>query len=198
MLSAAFRSMANYLQKVENSLEDRHHAPIWRHSRTHKLFPLYPANIATLHTLRINTVSQIYETHLSGGIDKNISPDLLNSLQAFPSLCHKLRLFSQAFQQMPFRNKYASPRAILASLIKLDTNMSRRYKILCRSILDDYIRVAPAYQTRARDNVYIRPTIHTFNNAYQLLRLLSLTSKTKETAFQILNRTIWTNNKAFK
>jgi hypothetical protein len=173
-------------------------APIWGHSRIHKLFPFYPADIATLQTLQVTTISQIFETHLSGGIDKDISPDILNSLQAYPSLQHKLRLFAQAFQQMPFRQKYASPRSILATLIQLDTNMSRRNKLLCWSILDATIGIAPAYQTRARDSLHIRPIVHIFNNAYHLLRLPGLTSKTRETAFQILNRTIWTNNKAFR
>jgi hypothetical protein len=83
-------------------------------------------------------------------------------------------------------------------MIQLDTNMSRRNKLLCRSIPDAEIGMAPAYHTRARDNVHIRPTIQTFNNAFNLLRLPSLTSKTRETAFQVLNRTVWTNNKAFK
>jgi hypothetical protein len=175
MLGEAFKSMASFLRKLEDSHEDWHHAPIWGHSKAHKLFPFYPADIATLQTLRINTVSQIFETHLSGGIDKDTSPDLLNSLQDYPSLQHKLRLFSQAFQRMLFRQKFASPRLILTSLIQLDTNMSRRHKLLCRSILDTEIQVAPAYQTRIRDNIHIRPTIHTFNNAYQLLRLPLLT-----------------------
>ncbi len=58
--------------------------------------------------------------------------------------------------------------------------------------------VAPACHTRIRDNIQIRPTLQIFNNAFHLLRLPSLTSKTRETAFQILNRTVWTNNKAFK
>ncbi len=31
--------------------------------------------------------------------------------------------------------------------------------------------MAPAYHTRARDNIHIRPTIQTFHNAFQLLRL---------------------------
>jgi hypothetical protein len=198
MLGEAFKSMAGFLRKLEDSHEDWHHAPIWGHSKAHKLFPFYPADIATLQTLRINTVSQIFETHLSGGIDKDISPELITALQDYPSLRHKLRLFSQAFLRMPFRQKFASPRSILASLIQLDTNMSRRYKLLCRDILDTEIKVAPAYQTRIRDNIHIRPTVHTFNNAYQLLRLPLLTSKTRETAFQVLNRTIWTNNKAYK
>jgi hypothetical protein len=89
MLGEAFKYMANCLKKLEDSHEDWHHAPIWGHSRTHKLFPFYPADIATLHTLQINTVSQIFETHLSGGIDKSISPDLLTSLQPYPALRHK-------------------------------------------------------------------------------------------------------------
>jgi hypothetical protein len=198
MIGEAFKLMATFLKRLEDSQEDWHHAPIWGHSQIHQLFPFYPADIATLQTLRINTVSQMFETHLSGGIDKELSPDLLTSLQAFPPLRHKLRLFAQAFQKMPFRNKYASPRTILASLIQLNINLSRRNKLLCRNSLDAEIGIAPVYQTRTRDNILIRPTVHTFNNAYQLLRLPTFTSKTRETAFQIINRTIWTNNKAFK
>ncbi len=40
--------------------------------------------------------------------------------------------------------------------------------------------------------------METFNNAYSIIGMNSLPSKTKETAFQILNSTTWTNNKAFK
>ncbi len=90
MLGEAFKSMANFLKRTEDSQEDWHHVPVWGHSLTHKLFPFYPADIATLQTLQINTVSQIFETHLSGGIGKTISSDLLTSLQAYPSLRHKL------------------------------------------------------------------------------------------------------------
>jgi hypothetical protein len=44
--------------------------------------------------------------------------------------------------------------------------------------LDVDIGVAPAYQTRIREDIRMQPTIHTFQNAYQLLYLPSLTSKT--------------------
>ncbi len=178
MLGNAFQSMVNFLKKTKDSHEDWHHAPIWGHSRTQKLFPFYPADIVVLQTLQITIVSQIFETHLSGGIDKIISPVLLNSLQAYLTLRHNLRLFAQAFQRMSFRNKYSSQRSTLATFMHLDTNMSRRNKLLCRSILNAEIGVAPAYQTRAQDNIHIRLTIPTFNNANQLLRLPSLTSKT--------------------
>jgi hypothetical protein len=38
----------------------------------------------------------------------------------------------------------------------------------------------------------------TFIDAFRVLSLPYMSSKTKEVAFQILNRTIWTNNKSFK
>jgi hypothetical protein len=99
---------------------------------------------------------------------------------------------------MPFRNKFATPRSPLATLMNLGINMSRWNKLLRRSILDSEIGTAPAYQIRIRDDIHICPTIPTFNNTYQLLRLPSLMSKIRETAFQVLNRTMWTNMKAFK
>jgi hypothetical protein len=36
-----------------------------------------------------------------------------------------------------------------------------------------------------------------FPSSFRLPKLRKPSSKTKETAFQILNRTVWTNNKAF-
>jgi hypothetical protein len=40
--------------------------------------------------------------------------------------------------------------------------------------------------------------VETFSNAHNIIGMSSLTSKPKETAFQILNHTTWTNNKVFK
>jgi hypothetical protein len=198
MVGMAFQTIAAYMTKLEDSPEDWHLSPIRGHSRVHKLFPFYPADLATLETLRITTVSQIFETHLSGRIDKSTSPELLASLAPYPALQHKLRIFTRAFLQQPFHNKYSCPRTHLTSIVNLDTNLSRRYKLKCRELLDSAIEVAPAYRTRIRDNIAIRPTQRVFNNAYGALRLPVITSKTRETAFQILNRTVWTNNKAHK
>ncbi len=110
-----------------------------------------------------------------GVLTKLLSPTLMNELQAFPLLRHK----------MPFRNKYASLRINLATLINLDTNMSHRYSLLCWSILDAEIGIAPAYLTRILYNIPIGPTPRTFNNPYLLLCLPFLISKTRETPFQV-------------
>jgi hypothetical protein len=82
-------------------------------------------------------------------------------------------------------------------LLKGETNISRHYRKTLRTIKDETIKIAPAYSTRRKDGVFY-PTTETFNKAYGIIKMSSLPSKTKETAFQILNRTIWTNNKAFK
>jgi hypothetical protein len=104
----------------------------------------------------------------------------------------------RALLQQPFNNKYSCPRSNLAILANLDINLSRRYRVKTREILDTPRGVAPAYHTSIRDNLAVHPSQRDFTNAYSILRLPTLTSKTRETAFQILNRTIWTNNKAFK
>ncbi len=66
-------SVTKFLEKNEESEEDWRLAPIWRHSYTHKFFPFYPEDIAMLQAHQIVTVSQIFYTHLSGGMT-NPSP----------------------------------------------------------------------------------------------------------------------------
>ncbi len=194
----AFRTMADYLTKLESSPEDWHLAPIWGHTRFSKLYPLYPAEAATLEVQRLTTVSQLFDTHLSGRIDKSISPEIMAMLAPYPMLQHKLNVLVHSLLKQPFHNKFACPRSNLAILAKLDVNLSRRYRIKNREILDNEIGVAPSYRTRIRDGLAVRPSQRDFTNAYTILRLPMITSKTRETAFQILNRTIWTNNKAYK
>jgi hypothetical protein len=151
-----------------------------------------------LEVQRITTVSQIFDTHLSGRIDKSISPEVMNSLAPYPMLRHKLKALVQALLKQPFHNKYSCPRSNLAILTNLEINLSRRYRIKNRELLHAAIGVAPAYHTRILDGLAVRPSQRDFTNAYNILRLPAITSKTRETAFQILNRTTWTNNKAFK
>jgi hypothetical protein len=198
MVGMAFHSMANYLTKLEGSPEDWHLAPIRGHTNFSKLLPLYPAEAATLEVQRLVTVSQLFDTHLSGRIDKAVSPEVMTSLAPYPMLRHKLKTLVHSLLKQPFHNKYSCSRSNLALLTNLDVNLSRRYRIKNRELIDTAIGVAPAYQTRIRDGLAVRPSQKDFTNAYNILRLPAITSKTREIAFQILNRTIWTNNKAHK
>jgi hypothetical protein len=124
MIGLAFKTMAKYLIKLEDSPEEWHLAPIQGHTRIYKLFPFYPVDITTLETQRIVTVSQLFETQLSGRIDKTVSSELISSLTHHPALQHKIKLFVRAFSQQTYHNKFICPRSNLAVLINQDTNPS--------------------------------------------------------------------------
>ncbi len=126
MVGMEFQSMADYLTKLEESPEDWHLAPIRGHTKFSKLLPLYPAEAATLEVQRMTTVSQLFDTHLSGRIDKSISPEVLTSLAPYPMLRHKLKALVQSLLKQPYHNKYSCPRSSLAILTNLDINLSRR------------------------------------------------------------------------
>ncbi len=122
----------------------------------------------------------------------------MNSLAPYPMLQHKLKALVQALLKQPFHNKYSCPRSNLAILTNLDINLSRRYRIKNRELLDTAIGVAPSYHTRIRDGLAVRPSQRDFTNAYNILRLPTITSKTCETAFQILNRTHLDEQQSFQ
>ncbi len=153
MFGLLFRSMANYLARLENSPKDWHLAPIRGHTQVHKLFPLYPADLAILDTHGIITVFQLFETHLSKGLNKSISAELLILFTPYPSLQQKPRVLTRAFIQKPFHNKYASSRSNLATFVDLDINLSWKYQLKCRELLDSSIGVAPACHTRVRGGI---------------------------------------------
>ncbi len=85
----------------------------------------------------------------------------------------------------------------LALLFRKDYNISQTYKRLLRHNLHQAMGTPPAFGTRERDGVYV-PEQQTFLDSFKVLSLPYLSSKTKEVAFQILNRTVWTNNKSYK
>jgi hypothetical protein len=99
--------------------------------------------------------------------------------------------------RLPVREKRHVEEAAAGLLLRGEANISRHFRKTNREIKDAALETAPAYLTRRADRVFY-PTTETYNNAYNIIGMNSLPSKTKETAFQILNRTTWTNNKAYK
>ena len=82
-------------------------------------------------------------------------------------------------------------------LVQGEKHLSQIHKKIVDQNLFEKIKIAPSYQTRIRDQVY-HPDTDTFHNSFKILEMPMLPSKTKETVLEILNRTIWTNNKSFK
>ena len=100
-------------------------------------------------------------------------------------------------KRLPIRDKWIMPITAMQFLMKKETNLSVFFKRSPADKLTTEIKQAPAYDTRVRNGVYV-PDRKTFTDAFRVTAMAGLPSKTKETAFQILNRTIWTTNIAFK
>jgi hypothetical protein len=133
---------------------------------------------------------------LTGTIDRTENADLIEAIP-MPILRHKLRELFRMLKNLPRIGKTHVATTTGEYLFRQPRNLSSIFKKILRQQLDQEIVTAPAYKTRTRDQVYV-PEERTFNDAFKVLRMSMIPSKTKETIFQILNRTVWTNNKAFK
>jgi hypothetical protein len=198
MLVLAFHAVADLLASYETSREFWHAAAIAGHSSFSKIFSLSVGEMLILRDNHVYTVSQLLEVNdLTGRLTVDENDALLTRLANLPHLQHKLRLLIRSMRRAPVVDKFVTPITTATSLFALDKNLSQIFKQQQRYKLHKTIQVPPSYTTRQWDGITL-PQRATFINAYKVLHLSLLPSKTKETVFQILNRTIWTQNKAFK
>jgi hypothetical protein len=154
--------------------------------------------MSILRDRNIYTVSQLLEVNdLTGRLTVEENSLLLAELAVYPHLQHKLRLLIRSLRRAPVVDKFVAPTTTASSLFLLYKNRSQIFQQQQRQKLHKTIQVPPSYSTRQRDGITL-PQRTTFINAYKVLHLSLLPSKTKETGFQVLSRTIWTQNKAFK
>jgi hypothetical protein len=154
--------------------------------------------MAILRDRNVYTVSQLLEVNdLTGWLTVDENRLLFADLATYPHLQHKLRLLVRTMRKAPVVDKFVTPTTTASSLFVLDKNLSQIFKQQQQHKLHKSIQIPPSYSTRERDGITL-PQRTTFINAYKVLHMSLLPSKTKETVFQILNRTIWTQNKAFK
>jgi hypothetical protein len=146
----------------------------------------------------IYTVSQLLEINdLSGRLTTEENKALFEDLAVYPHLQHKLHLFARAFRRGPIADKLNCQVTAASSRFLVEKNLSQIFRKQLRHQLHKKIDIPPSYSTRQRDGLALHRR-DTFLNAYKVLSLSLLPSKTKETTFQVLNRTVWTQNKAFK
>lgn len=88
-------------------------------------------------------------------------------------------------------------RTLLHCTLTTEGNISQKYMKHKRQVLDKEIGEPPARATRIRDGI-ATPDLETFLKGYDILKSSLIPSKTKEISFQILNRTLWSANKASK
>ena len=203
MLGQSFKSMATLLKNHETSSESWHCAAIVGHTLSMEqiLLRFTIEESIVLRDRDIVTVSQLFqENEETGQLSRTVSREMLEGIATtHPWLELKLRTLAAEInkKKFPILNKYVCRMTSGALLVRGEKHLSQIHKKNISEQITKKIGIAPAYQTRIRDNVYV-PDKATFHAAYKVLELPWIPSKTKQTSFEILNRTIWTNNKGFK
>jgi len=199
MFSAAFSAGQELLIRLERDTKYWHHAPIKGHSLEGP-FRITTLEGQQLHDKDINVVGQLYRTdQYNQQLREEFDRVSMQQAGLSDTLILKLSNMHESIrrQRYSLHDKSASPTTLLHFLLFKDANISSNHKKRIKQDIAKEIGTAPAYRTRERDGVYV-PDKATFIDGYKVCKLPGLLSKTKEVAFDILNRTVWTNNKAHK
>jgi hypothetical protein len=190
MFVQAFQAVAALLSLYEVDKDGWHHAAIFGHPKASVVYPFTKAEAELLWGWDIIVVSQLFNTNdLTGMLDRAENDVLAGRLQQYPLLRHKLHLLAGQLRNNIFLDKTSVAVTTLALLFRKDHNISQKYKKLLRHNLHLAMGTPPAFGTRERDGVYV-PERQTFVDSFKVLSLPYMSSKTKEVAFQILNRTV--------
>ena len=197
MFSQAFQAVGSLLRDMETSRSHWHLSAIYGHSLSPSPHLTEAENI-TLQDAGIHTVSQLFVCGDSGTITREYDLTINIRLARQPFLSHKLKRLAEAITKKALPTLNIRPHHNTnAELLFPLQNLSKIQRKQKRDTTDNQIEIAPAYNTRIRDGVYV-PDRKTFLDSYKIVDASFIPSKTKELAFQVLNRTLWTNNKAFK
>jgi hypothetical protein len=196
LFSQCFEAGSQMIKHMETEQESWQHSPIIGHSMEN-IFPFTAAEKWELEYRNIRVIGQLFQEGDNGDITREVDTEMLHQLPANLRIKLNTLVSRINIKRLPVSGHRVMPITIMEFLLKQEVNMSSKYRQITRLKHGQIIQKAPAYNTRLRDNVYV-PEESTFVNAYRVVDCSYLSTKTREVAFQILNRTIWTNNKAFK
>jgi len=199
ILSQAFRSMSLIIEKFETQQENWGSNAIYGHQQATGLCEISFSEFKTLMEANIFLFSHITEIDAltsRPSIPLSLNQITLFKIRAFPLLQFKLKKLLRLIKT----NQFLHPNAVntnIFTVIMKNSNISRQYRKLCKLERSNAIKIAPAFNTRIRDSID-STNKDIFTQAYRVIHHKYLPLKTKENSFQTLNRTLWTNSKAFK
>jgi len=197
LLAQTMESVSTFIQTLETDISTWHLVPIYGHSLAQGLSEITYQEFRALFETGTFTIGQLLnKDELTGQYTK----ELTQSLETNPTIEHrtifKLKLILGKIKFSNFNEIIVSPTPIFEKLIQ-GKNLSQLHKKIKAKEKSRSIKKAPAYNTRIKDRIMV-PDSNTFTAAYGILNNPIVPLKTKEISFQILNRTLWTNNKACK
>ena len=144
----------------------------------------------------------MFEQNERGKLEKRFNTQIEEMLREDQLLLYKLRRMQKGIERkVEWTEEAAMKGHTEITGIKIffeeGGKLSQKYSKEIRRRIDEEIGEPPSYRTRIRDRIIV-PDRETYSKGYRIVRDKDVPSKTKEISFQILNRTLWTRNKAFK
>jgi hypothetical protein len=194
-ISQSFAAVGKFLLLQESDPKLWQNSAIHGHSLESKLYPLTRGDRIRTSEHNIHIVGQLSQLSELGRITPEMNP---NVNEFGPILSHKLKLLlKNCIKINKEKNLLLGDNTLLKMLFEERKNMSIWLKKLTLENLDRVIKIPPAYKTRMNERIP-RPVLSEFSKSFRFIKDPLIPSKTKEISFQIINRTLWTNNKAYK
>ncbi len=192
VFSQAFEAVANFYHMQAKQKDTWPYVAIIGHSKEPEEFTYLEKE--ELKRRHVVTVSQLFEER--GGFLTSHFNMRLNNLT--PRLTFKLRLLQRKIKTVfkNFNEHTQCQNTLLNFFLSKQCNISQIFMKLMRNTADKTIGTPPSRLTRIRDHISV-PDVDTYMKAYDICKISIISSKTKEIAFQIPNRTLWSQNKAF-
>ena len=197
VFSWGFECISKLLQANEITEQGWKIANIAGHSLGTGIYKITVNEGYTLMHYGFTHVSQLFkEQEYTGQIDVERDaeyPVELAQMHAF--LVDKCKYLRQRLCNLRYRNLHGSTISIFKALE--GKKLSNFYRKLKMNESNANIPGPPSYFTRQRDGIMV-PDLQTYMQGYRNIKNTCISSKTIETAFLIMNRQIWTNDKQEK
>ena len=195
--SWAIESTGKLLQLSEESNQGWMAAGLAGHEKSSGVYEISRLEGYTLLHYGLTHILQLFpERELTAGLDlsRNIEypPRLMQNHPFLVEKCKKLRSNIAKTR----RNTNLMSTTPFFKAVE-GTKLSGLYRKLAREKVDNSIPGPPSFFTRKRDGIAV-PSLKKYMKGYDNIKNTCISSKTRETAYLVMNRQIWTNFKGQK
>jgi len=194
--SQACHAMARLIEIEELGDETWGQQAIYGHSKDN-IFEINNNEAMVLFQKNIIMVEQLFQIDNMHVLTREFSTQVDNDIDDYPQIKTKLKNLHLKLKHLVNQHQKRFGTMRIQKHMQSKYNLSKIYKQIIRDTLSKEIKYPPALKTRQNEGIAVVGKKE-FIMAYKIVRNTMISSKTKEIAFQILNRTLWTNNKAFK
>ena len=203
-LGAGMNTIALLSKTMESDPQTAAFMPISGNSNLNPINPITNITQTLLAEQGIRTTGQLYKTSTVDQLkfidtqriqefeNIHLNPQEIGTIRTFTG-----RIAGILRNNINKDNIQPQSTPIIGTWFKNREKISKIYRLLIIKPADDKHEGPPAYKTRREDRIPALITIKEFSSAYTYNMIIPTSTRNKSMNFEILNRTIWTNRKAY-